>query len=363
MAIKTLNTRLVKLELQYRHVLRCALCRYALTETSYEEMRRFDRDPGDILYTECWHCGAQLQVSLAGLDEFDREAKTIIYTSHPSKKFTDERVHAAFFYYGFGRQKRHPSHTNNSTVEKKPAFLTVVEENRIREREEARKRAIEFLRKQDQRIKLLANGPKYFPIDHKIQQIGREFHVGRYSYGFTETLGVDMNDQRRFDLEEHLEPLVFELRTMKMRAACEVVLWGKTIPKTLSEMDRIKREIKSKFDNAVKAFRQERNRQEEQQKQKETEEKTKREAVAPEKMERQRVQVELKTRTDRESFSSPRFVAPTQSDAIIKELDNKLGHFVARHNQPQTQTRAFERYERPRFETGERPRFQKTRQR
>jgi hypothetical protein len=172
-----------------------------------------------------------------------------------------------------------------------------------------------------------------------------------------------MNDQRRFDLEENLEPLVADLRTMKMRAACEVVLWGKTIPKTLSEMDRIKREIKSKFDNAVKPCRQESQWQEKQRKQKETEEKTKCEAVAREKMERQRVQVELKTRTDRESFSSHRFVPPTQSDAIIKDLDNKLGHFVARHNESQIQTRAFKRYERPRFETDERPRFQKTRQR
>ena len=125
-------------------------------------------------------------------------------------------------------------------------------------REEARKRAIEFLRKQDHRIKLLANGPKFFPIDHKIQQIGRECWVGRYSDGFTETLGIDVNDQRRFDLEEKLEPLVADLRTMKIRAACEVVLWGKMIPKTLSAMGRIKREIISNFDNAVKAYRQER---------------------------------------------------------------------------------------------------------
>jgi hypothetical protein len=144
MAIKTLNTRLVKLELQYRHVLRCALCRYARSETSREEIRHFDRDSGDILYTECWHCGAEFQVSLAGLDEFDREAKTIVYNSDPSKKFTDERVHAAFFYYGLAGRKRRSSHTNNSTSVKKPTFLTVTEEKRIREREEARKRAIEF---------------------------------------------------------------------------------------------------------------------------------------------------------------------------------------------------------------------------
>jgi hypothetical protein len=370
MAIKTLNTRLVKIELQYRRVLKCAWCRYALEETSREEMRNFDRNPSDILYTECWHCGTQFQVSLAGLDEFDREAKTIVYTSEPSKRFTDERVHAAFFYCGLAKQKRRSSHTGNSTSVKTPASVTVAEEKRIREREEVKKRAIEFSRKQDQRIKLVANGPKFFPIDHKFQQIGREFRVERYSDGFTEKLEIDVNDQRRFDLEENLEPLVADLRTMKMRAACEVVLWGKTIPKTLSEMGRIKREIKSKFDNAVNAFRQEKNRQEEQRKQKETDEKTKCEAVAREKKERQHVQVELKTRTDSECSPSQSVnlslrgsVTATQSDAIIKDLENKLGQFVARHNQTQRQKRAFERYERPRFETDERPRFQKTRKR
>jgi hypothetical protein len=38
---------------------------------------------------------------------------------------------------------------------------------------------------------------------------------------------------------------------MKMRAACEAVLWGKTVPKTLSEMGSIEREIKSKFGGII----------------------------------------------------------------------------------------------------------------
>jgi hypothetical protein len=104
MAIKNLNTRLVKLELQYRRVLKCTWCRYALRETSSEEMGHLNRSRGDILYTECWHCGTQFQVSLAGLDEYDREVRTIIYNSDPSKKFTDERVHAAFIYCRLTKQ-------------------------------------------------------------------------------------------------------------------------------------------------------------------------------------------------------------------------------------------------------------------
>jgi hypothetical protein len=255
MAIKTLNTRLVKLELQYRRVLKCAWCRYVLRETSREGMRNFDRNPGDILYTECWHCGTQFQVSLAGLEECDREVRTIIYNSEPSKKFTDERVHAAFIYCRLTKQKRHPSHLGNSTSVKTAAFLTTAENMRIREHEEVKKRAVEFRLKQDRRIKLLANGPKFFPIDYTIQQIEGEVRVWRYSDGFTETLGIDINDQRRFDLEENLESLVADLRTMKMRAVCEAVLWGKTVPKTLSEMGSIEREIKSKFDDAVNAVR------------------------------------------------------------------------------------------------------------
>ena len=370
MAIKTLNTRLVKLELQYRRVLECAWCRYVLKETSREEMRHFDRNPGDILSTGCWHCGTQFKVSLAGLDEYDREAKTITYNSDPSKEFTDERVQAAFIYYRLSKQKRHPSHPGNSTSVKTAAFLTVAEEKRIREHEEVKKRALEFRLKQYRRTELLANGPKRFPIDYTIQQIGDEVCVWRYSNGFTETLGIDMNDQRRFDLEENLEPLVADLRKMKMRAACEAVLWGKTVPRTVSKMGAIEQEIKSKFDDAVNTCRQENNRQAEQRKQKETEEKAKCEAAAREKMETQRKQVELKTRTDKEcslgqsgNLSSHSSVAPTQSHAIIKDLDDKLGQFVALHNQTQTPTRAFERYERPRFETDERPTFQKTRQR
>jgi hypothetical protein len=69
------------------------------------------------------------------------------------------------------------------------AFLTVAEEKRLRELEQVKKRAIEFR----QRIKRLANGPEFFPVDHKIRQIASEFPVWRYSEGFTETLGIDMN--------------------------------------------------------------------------------------------------------------------------------------------------------------------------
>jgi hypothetical protein len=143
--------------------------------------------------------------------------------------------------------------SNSRFVKSAGASLSLAEEKRNREREEVKRTALEFHQTEIERVKRLANGPDSFPIDQVIEQIEADCDVWRYSNKFTQRLGLDVNHHGRFELESNLELSVTYLQNVKKRAACEIVLWGETLGKTLAEIKSLEEQIHAAVDDAVKA--------------------------------------------------------------------------------------------------------------
>jgi hypothetical protein len=270
----TLETRLTKLEAKRKAILRCLWCQYSLRPLLPKEIKADFDGTGELLAGKCWFCGTSFNVFLAGKDKYEREVTSIVCTSHPSRRFTEERVHTAFIYYRqlleiqkhvsamAGRSVSNRSHQPSSA---KPGtgFSTPTAERRKREREELERKAIEFRRTAIERIRLVAKGPESFPIDQAISQIQEECHMWRFTIGFTEMLGLDMNDQSRFDLEETIDPLVSYLRARKTQGVCSMVLWGIIPGEILSEIKSAEQQIQTEFDKAVKEGQEKAKREEE----------------------------------------------------------------------------------------------------
>jgi hypothetical protein len=266
----TLKARLAKLEAKRKRILRCHWCQYSLRTVRPGELNTDSNGTENLLAAKCWACGTGFGVSLAGQDKYEREVTSIVYNSHPAAKFTEERVHVAFIYYFLLPEiRKHVSKKGGkveSTVSNpryaSPPVKTVTsppslaEEKRKKEREELKRKAIEFRRITNERMKSLAGGPDSFPIDQTISEIQDECVIWRYTIGFTETLGLDMNHQSRFDLEKTIEPLVNFLRALKTQAACAEVLWGESLGVTLNEIKSVERQIHEEFDKAVREARE-----------------------------------------------------------------------------------------------------------
>jgi site-specific recombinase XerD len=90
-----LDARLRKLEGKHKKVLRCPWCRYSLQEIPPAKQKHYQAVPEDHLIVKCWSCGTKYGISLKGRTSRQREVLKLIYTSHPTKRFSDERVHMA----------------------------------------------------------------------------------------------------------------------------------------------------------------------------------------------------------------------------------------------------------------------------
>src|SRR5438034_10391732 len=91
----SLASRVTRLEATHKQALRCAWCRFSLSEVPPTRQKRYNVTPDIALPTKCWFCGTKYVVSLFGLNDRQREAVALIYNSQPTEQFTDERVHAA----------------------------------------------------------------------------------------------------------------------------------------------------------------------------------------------------------------------------------------------------------------------------
>src|SRR5713101_4061927 len=165
----SLASRIARLEIKHAHVLRCIWCRYTLGSVPAQVQRRYKAAPYSMLQAKCWYCGTKYGVPLRGLNEHQREATALLFNSHPSKQFTDERVHAASIWLALYRSEveeyqqvkqkgtRHESgnHNRYSLSYSYPrGSLTLAEKKAKREREEVKQRAIEFSRSQTERFKI-----------------------------------------------------------------------------------------------------------------------------------------------------------------------------------------------------------------
>jgi hypothetical protein len=309
-----LNARLVSLEARYKRVLACPWCRSILVQLLAQKRNKLNEKAEEILRTKCWYCGTQFNLSLAGLDEHEREVRSIIFNSHPSKRFNDERVHAVFVYAALRRsQERNKSHSSAQRV-KNVSLLTAAQQKRMREREEIEKAGSEFLRIQTVRMKRIAKGPNTFPIDQTLKEIETACQVHWFSDRLLEIAGINSNHSHRFELEKRLEPLVFDLRILKQRVVCEEVIWGFSLTKTLHEIESLEKDIDSEVDNAINLHEEEIRM-----------ERAKAEAVEGERLQQLEVHQKEMTRLEDERARVPkeRRCADDQASVLRGQLSNE----------------------------------------
>src|SRR5450759_4892657 len=93
-----LASRVAQLESKHKQVLRCPWCRFALRDVPPSVVKQYSDAPDSVMRTRCWYCGTNYVVPLRDLNKQQREVLTLIYNSHPTKQFIDERVHAALIW-------------------------------------------------------------------------------------------------------------------------------------------------------------------------------------------------------------------------------------------------------------------------
>jgi hypothetical protein len=183
----SLATRLAKLEAKHSQVLRCIWCRYSLSDGFLESETPHPKASNSVLQTKCWYCGTRFDVPLEGLNDHQREAVSLIYNSHPSKQFVDERVHAAHIWLGLSdsevkKYEEGGSKTTRTLGTHLHRPLTLKGEKVRRKQEELKQRAFQFRQRQTERFKRLANGPESFPLDETLKGIKFADPTSRYYY-------------------------------------------------------------------------------------------------------------------------------------------------------------------------------------
>ena len=268
----SLVTRVARLERTHKGVLRCYWCRLALSDVPPSMQKQHDATSDSVLRTQCWHCGTKYVVPLRGLNEHQREALALIYNSHPTKQFTDERIHAASIWYFPYRsevkeyqdaQQKQPVSQNlhMRPGNRAPRFLGVREERYKRERGELMSKAVEFIQTQTERYKRMADGPEFFPLDQTIKEIEKQFPTA-YDPAMDDLI-------RGLDFEKY-SPLASRLRSalalcnlhlqrLKKREACEIVLWSKLLPETLDEINFFEQEKQRVIEEALEAKKRDEN--------------------------------------------------------------------------------------------------------
>jgi hypothetical protein len=131
-----------------------------------------------------------------------------------------------------------------------------MEEKAKRDRRELEQRAVEFLHAQTERFKKLAGGPDTFPLDQALEKIEKEYPTSGYDKtidDFVESLGFEKYSTSTSRLRSVLAVCNLHLQNLKKREACEVVLWGKTLPETQEEISFFEQRKQDEIDNALEA--------------------------------------------------------------------------------------------------------------
>jgi hypothetical protein len=122
---------------------------------------------------------------------------SLIYNSHPTAQFLDERVHAAPFWLGLASseiekyEQLKQAHTdrqrawlNGYTPSINPicVSLTVKQQRARSEQEEIKRRAVAFREVQTERFKRLIGEPAPFPLVQTLRIIDYEYPTSSYLY-------------------------------------------------------------------------------------------------------------------------------------------------------------------------------------
>lgn len=239
----TLAARVVRIEAKQKQVLRCLWCRFTLRDHG-----PCSRPPKveDMLATRCWYCGTKFTVPLRNLNQYQREAVDLIYNSHPTEAFTCERIYAAKLWFSLYqsemkeyRQALEDQERPRTSSESRARSASASQRKAERERSEMMFAALDFRERQTERFKRLAKGPEKFPLDQCLHEIDRA-HPSRTDdpkmNELIETLNIRKASNAEYQVRSGLAACNVHLSNLKKREACEVVLWGKPLADTLTEI-------------------------------------------------------------------------------------------------------------------------------
>jgi hypothetical protein len=237
-----LASRIAKLESKHKQVLRCTWCRFALHDTPPSRVKQYAVAPDSVLRTKCWNCGTTYIIPLRDQNKQQREVLDLIHNSHPTKQFVDERIHAALIWSRLYRsevreyERTRQGQAARASQEPSPAWR---DQKAKREYERREHQALEFYSAQFEHFKRLANGPGSFTIDKTIEQLEQTYPSSIYDKAIDDiilSLGFEKYSQPASRLRSALALCNLHLQNLKKREACEIVIWGETLPETTQEI-------------------------------------------------------------------------------------------------------------------------------
>lgn len=247
-----LSRRLAKLEATHKQILRCPWCRYALKEVSPVQLSQYQATPASVLVTKCWHCGTAYLLQLDRADEHYREATDLVYNSHPIKRLTVERIHAAELWlplsdsekeeYLKDRQEqaeRAASPRPSPQQSYRPTIRPTAQERKAQaERDDLEARARVFMQDKQEEFKRRAGRAEPFPIDETLKALddGRCSSYDKSLEAEAEALGLEKGRAGYYDYTAHIVTIRNSILNLRKRGACEVVVWGDILPATLEEI-------------------------------------------------------------------------------------------------------------------------------
>lgn len=323
-----LSRRLAKLEAKQKEVLRCLWCRYELHSIAAYNQKNCPVASGNVMQTKCWYCGTRYGVPLDDLNQRQQEMVSLIYNSHPTAQFLDERVHAAPFWLGLAAseiekyeqskqahadrqrlgQTRYYSQNTRSCVS-----LTVKQQKARREQEEIKQRAFEFCKAQTERFKRLTGWPAPFPLVQTLRIIEYKYPTLNYTtvHAMDElilSLGFDRESPSARSLKSALSDCHEYLQNLKKREACELVIWGEALPETVEEINFFEQKKQRAIKDALEAKQRQ-------------EEAKKAEAELAEAQERERIRVNQEQQAEAEREAREQ----EEQKALISSLLKQYG--------------------------------------
>jgi hypothetical protein len=199
---------------------------------------------------------------LADKSPRQQEIVKLLYGSHPTKRYNDERVHAASLWQHYSRSqvKRYralKAQLRGDDANRKRGIspaqaayrdtrnMTGEQRKQMREREQIRTQAYEFAKSEQERWKRLAKGPESFPIDEKLKEIEARYKLenwGEQMNEYVRAAGLPVSGEREYhfravhDFKVNAVRFHTFLSDLKKREACELVLWGQAEAETLQEI-------------------------------------------------------------------------------------------------------------------------------
>jgi hypothetical protein len=282
MRINQLDRRLQKLEVSHKSVLRCLWCRVYLTDTTPEDVQKYQASPMSVLLSKCWYCGNPYTLKLGRASARHKEAADLAYNSHPVKVLSDERLHTAAIYLRLstsyrkrylalkelarrrdeaGVAVRNRAAAYQANIARQASLRLDAKGRKAKqEQDDLKARADAFVLKKQEEFKRRAgrNGEP-FEIDKTLAMIGAHTY---HSFDTAikdraKEIGLEESRQPFYNFTQRLAEIRNTTIELRKREACELVIWGNVSPETLSEIAFFEAEETALADEALEAMRAE----------------------------------------------------------------------------------------------------------